>query len=210
MNNGRGAAHRVAVYVDGFNLYFGMRERYKSRFYWLNIAELAARLVNPSHTVVATKYFTARVGSPPDKADRQRIYLAALDTVAGISLYYGRYDVRPRKCGLCKGVERVANEKMTDVQLACQMLCDAQADLFDTAIIVSGDSDLVPPIEAIRRCFPDKRVLVAFPPARISKHLSQVAHAWFTIGRVRLRKSQFPDRVQKPNGNFITKPAHWV
>ena len=39
---------------------------------------------------------------------------------------------------------------MTDVNIATAMLTDAYRDRFDTALLVSADSDLVPPVRAAR------------------------------------------------------------
>ena len=57
---------------------------------------------------------------------------------------------------------------MTDVNISVALLGDAQDDLFDTAMIVSADSDLVGPVQAVLRRYPEKRVLIAFPPRRVS------------------------------------------
>lgn len=81
---------------------------------------------------------------------------------------------------------------MTDVNIAVELFCDASNNQFDTALLVSGDSDLAAPLKAIRRRLPDKRVAVAFPPDRFSKELRSVAHAYFTIGRARRSASQLP------------------
>ena len=40
---------------------------------------------------------------------------------------------------------------MTDVNVAIELLGDAQDDVFDAAIIVSADSDLTTPASAVRR-----------------------------------------------------------
>ncbi|MCS6861184.1 MAG: hypothetical protein NZT92_12780 [Abditibacteriales bacterium] len=55
---------RVIAYVDGFNLYFGLRSRGWRRYYWLNLQALALNLLKPSQQLVFTKYFTARDISP--------------------------------------------------------------------------------------------------------------------------------------------------
>jgi len=47
----------------------------------------------------------------------------------------------------------VNNEKMTDVNIATNMMIDAYTNAFDIAYVISGDSDLVPPIRAIRAHF---------------------------------------------------------
>ena len=98
---------------------------------------------------------------------------------------------------------------MTDVNIAVELLGDAQDDAFDTAIIVSGDSDLVRPVQAVRARYPDKRVVVAFPPGRTSAHLGKVATAAFVIGRKKLEDSQLPDQIVKSDGHVLTRPREW-
>ncbi len=56
---------RVIVYIDGFNLYYGLRSKGWKHFYWLNLQKVARHLLKPNQTLVATKYFTAKVGFPP-------------------------------------------------------------------------------------------------------------------------------------------------
>ena len=59
---------------------------------------------------------------------------------------------------------------MADVNIAVELLGDAQGDVFDTAMVISGDSDLSSPIESVRWRYSGKRVIVAFPPDRASKN----------------------------------------
>jgi hypothetical protein len=54
---------RVIAYIDGFNLYHGLRDKRWKRFYWLNLPALARRLIKPDQTLVVTKYFTTVVKS---------------------------------------------------------------------------------------------------------------------------------------------------
>ncbi len=103
---------------------------------------------------------------------------------------------------------------MTDVNIATEMLVDAFRDRFDVALLISGDSDLTPPVQAVQSLFPresiaGKSVVVAFPPARVSKRLRAVANASFTIGRKKLAESQFPCEVVLANGYRIHRPETW-
>jgi hypothetical protein len=41
------ANQRVIAYIDGFNLYFGLRESGLRRCYWLNLPALAESLLRP-------------------------------------------------------------------------------------------------------------------------------------------------------------------
>ena len=99
---------------------------------------------------------------------------------------------------------------MTDVNIAVELMKDAFANLFDVAIIVSGDSDLVGPIKEVGTMFPDNRVVVAFPPARDSVALRKATHAYFKIGRDKLRASQSPDELQTTNGYILRRPKEWT
>ena len=99
---------------------------------------------------------------------------------------------------------------MTDVNISVALLNDAHDDLFDTALVISADSDLVGPIQSVLTRHPDKRVITAFPPSRKSKHLRQVVSASFTIGRNKLRDSQFPDEVMRGDGFVLRRPAFWT
>jgi hypothetical protein len=54
----------VIAYVDGFNLYHGLRDRYGRRYLWLDLVQLVRRL-RPRDSVVAVRYFTAAVRNDP-------------------------------------------------------------------------------------------------------------------------------------------------
>ena len=206
-------ANRMIAYIDGFNLYYGMRSRGWRRYYWLDLNRLGERLLRPGQTLAAVKYFTARVipdAGSEEKARRQNIYLGALAVLSGVDIHYGYYLPKTQHCSDCGATWQTYEEKMTDVNIAVELLSDAYDDKFDTALVVSADSDLARPITTIRERFPGKRVVVAFPPNRVSKLLRSVASASFTIGHGVLRNSQFPKQVISQDGNVFTRPPEWV
>lgn len=202
---------RVIVYIDGFNLYFGMKEKRWRRYYWLNVHLLATNLLKPHQKLVEIKYFTSRVSSmpnDPEKADRQRKYLEALGTIS-CRIFYGHYLGKPIRCNKCGHSWTTHEEKMTDVNIAVELMTDVYQDKFDTAFLISGDSDLVAPIIAVRRIFPLKRVVVGFPPRRHSLQLKKVANAVLTIGRKRIADSLLPDQIRKADGYILRRPDEW-
>ncbi len=204
---------RVIAYVDGFNLYYGLRDRGWKRFYWLNIRCLIEGLLKPNQRLISTKYFTSLVSptpSDPDKNRRQVAYLDALRTIPDFRIIYGHYLHNQQKCRKCGATWIVPEEKMTDVNIATELMVDAFQNSLDTALVVSADSDLSGPIEAVHRIFPDKRVVVFFPPGRSSKRLMQVAHAFVKIRRNKLTQSQFPTQVTTPDGIIIQRPTTWT
>ena len=203
---------RVTVYIDGLNLYQGLRHRRWRRYYWLDLHRLSRKLVRAGQRLVAVRYFTAVVYPEPHDADkprRQSTYLEALATLPDLHIHYGYHIVKRRRCSHCGAIEQTFEEKMTDVNMAVELLGDAQDDLFDTALVVSGDGDLAGPVRAISERYPAKRTVVAFPPVRHSAGLRQAAGGFFTIGRNALRDSQFPDRVTKADGYVLTRPSGW-
>jgi len=56
------------------------------------------------------------------------------------------------------------------------------------------------------RLFPNKRVVVAFPPARTSEALKRAADGFTHIGRAALVDSLFPEIVVKQNGIELRRP----
>ena len=200
---------RVIAYVDGFNLYFGLKSKDWRRYYWLNIQLLVQNLLKPYQKLVLVKYFTARVISSPDKQKRQSNFIEALETLNDFEIFYGKYQLNPVQCPSCRWQGQQPNEKMTDVNIATEILKDAYQDKFDAALLMSADSDLVPPVKAVRQLFPAKRVIVAFPPARSSADLANCASACFTVGRGRISKSLFPDKITKQDGSVLQCPLSW-
>ena len=204
------AQERVICYIDGFNLYFGLKESHFERYLWLDVGALAQSLLRPDQVLVAAKYFTARISGPPDKQTRQATYLAALHEHTRCPIIEGRYqDVRV-ECRKCHGVWVQHQEKATDVNIAVEMLTDAMADAFDAALLVSGDADLIPAIAAVRKPPQSKRVVCAFPPNRTSAEIARVNPVCFTIGRKKLATSQMPVSVTvAATGAVLSRPPSW-
>jgi uncharacterized LabA/DUF88 family protein len=201
---------RTIAYIDGFNLYFGLRAKGWRCYYWLNLWRLCHSLTQGNQQLVHVKYFTSRVKSPDDKRRRQAAYLRALGMTNEIERIYGKYIDEPHTCPQCAHEFIEPAEKMTDVQLASHFLLDAFKDNFDTAMIISGDSDLVPAIEICKSEFNSKRVVVVFPPMRYCGDLKNVAHAFYHITEKELKNSMFPPKVTDKLGNVVTCPTEWV
>lgn len=199
---------RVVVYVDGFNLYFGMLDAGFDYCKWLNLKLLVQNLLKSNQELVEVKYFTSRVNNNPDKQKRQNTYLEALESV-GINIYYGNYQADAIECKRCGNIWPKYNEKMTDVNIATQILIDAYQDKYDMAMLISGDSDLVPPMRSVHEIFKNKRIFVAFPPKRHNQSVSLIAKGSLTIGRKKLVESQFDEKVTKKDGYILSKPKVW-
>ena len=94
---------RVFVYVDGFNLYFGMVEAGFENCKRLDINNLVSSLLKPNQELLQIKYFTSRVGNNPDKQKRQTTYIEAFES-PGIKIYYGHYQSGSVECNRCGNI----------------------------------------------------------------------------------------------------------
>lgn len=203
---------RVIAYVDGFNLYFGLKAKGWKKHYWLDLNALATSLLKPGQTLAGVHYFTSRIRSNGHNVadmQRQSDYLDALGTLPALKIHYGHYLQKIKHCRSCGAEWMDYEEKMTDVNIAMQLLGDAFDDHFDTALVISADSDLTTPVKQVCARFPAKRIIIAQPPGRNSVQLTKAANAGFTIGEAKVRQNQLPAEVVTPSGHVVHRPAHW-
>jgi uncharacterized LabA/DUF88 family protein len=203
------SSNRVRVYVDGFNLYYGMHAAFGRQYLWLDLEALALAIVRPPNTLDRVRYFTAKVRNDLASEQRQDTYLQALAAHSGrLDIVEGRFQLKRTVCRSC-GASRVSyEEKETDVSIAVTLVEDAATDRYDTAIVVSGDSDLCPALRAAKR-LSERRILVVFPPRRQSDPLRAVADGVLHIDRRMLHQAQLPSTVVTPEGIVLDRPDYW-
>lgn len=203
---------KTNIYVDGFNLYYGALKGTSYR--WLDIAKLCAIML-PRDQIVEIKYFTALVSprpSNPDQATRQQTYLRALQTIPNLQIIYGHFlsheimmPLAPPKSGYAKVIK--TEEKGSDVNIAVHLVSDAYKNAFDAAVVLSNDSDLLPPIKFVKEDL-GKLVGILNPQKHPSAVLTATAHFVKNIRPTVLANSQFPSSLQDAKGIF-TKPISW-
>ena len=72
----------VVAYIDGFNLYFGIKAKFRRRYLWLDLVRLV-ELLRPNDHVVVVRYFTTVVKGEPAAAANQIHYIDALQAHCG-------------------------------------------------------------------------------------------------------------------------------
>jgi len=206
---------RVAGYVDGFNLYYGLLKGRRG-LKWLDVFRLV-ELFAHGRDVVFVRYFTAAVRNPPwdpGKSSRQDTYLQALqasypDRVFVEQGVFLQYKARRPSVSTGEMVEVIeSQEKGSDVNLATRLILDSFDDLYDIAIIVSNDSDLAVPIKEVRQRF-GKQIWVVSPPRQVSQQLRQNADRYLRLRTSHVERCQLPDPVRTPGGRSVYKPRDW-
>lgn len=215
--------YNVITYIDGFNLYFGIRsEAIKRgtldapdprwyRYMWLNLHAMCSLMLTDRQQLVAVKYFTAPITGGKAKRERQNAYLDALRTIPDIEIIFGRFEPERKLCEKCGHPGLHPQEKKTDVNLATSLICDALGDKYDTAIVITGDSDIVPAVQAVKSLKPEKRIVSAFPPNRYSKELADITHVQpLKIWEPWLRKSRLASTIKREGLPDIICPIKYT
>ena len=204
---------KLNIYIDGFNLYYGAVKGTPYR--WLNLLKMS-QLLFPQDQIHQIKYFTARVSarpSDPDQPIRQATYLRALQTIPNIEIIEGSFLVKEIMMPLAntnpQQYARVikTEEKGSDVNLAVHLLNDGYKKDYETAAMITNDSDLVEPMRIVKEEL-GLPVGIVNPQRHPSFMLRQ--HASF-MKRIRtgvLQASQFPTTLTDIHGTF-TKPITW-
>lgn len=106
----------------------------------------------------------------------QQSFFDKLREIKNLKIIFGRLEKRKRD-GKVYFVE-----KATDVNLALDLVLDAQADIYDEAFLVSNDGDFSGAVKAIIERFRKKIIYVAIGNNKmISYHLKNVASETKTI-----------------------------
>jgi len=218
---------RTKVFVDGYNLYYGLLRG--TRLKWLDLVALFERYVlHPSPNLLEVRYYTApvlaKMCDSAESARRQRIYLQALRT-----LYPMRLQIVEGRMAATKPFLRLVSpinetpeidrvqvydftEKKTDVNLACDMLNGALKGEFEQVVVCSNDSDLEAAFASIRKYHPQIRLGLVAPIARaearyIASDLKQYAHWSKILSKSHIAQSQLPERIP---GLGIRRPDAWA
>ena len=207
----RPQSNRVVAYVDGFNLYHGLRSKYRRKYLWLDLEALVGRHVRADQRLEVVRYFTASVRDNPTALTRQSQYLGALDTHSPrVRVVMGRFQEKTMRCRSCGNQWRTYEEKETDLNIGLHLLDDAHYGQVNVALIVSADSDLCPVVRMVKKFDPSIRVIALFPPDRRSDELRQVVDGHRVLSERDIRRSRLPETVRNiGTGIVYSRPASW-
>jgi len=136
---------RVCIFIDGSNFYHALKTTHNSTN--IDFYKLSKRLCG-DRRLIRTYYYNAPVNKQDDeeKYRKQQRFFKALSQTPYIEVRLGRLEPRTdKKTG---AIYRI--EKGVDVRLAVDMLSYAVNNMYDTAIIISGDGDFVEAVNAVK------------------------------------------------------------
>jgi uncharacterized LabA/DUF88 family protein len=204
---------RTAFLIDGFNLYHSIKDVIADghgglNLKWLDVPGMCDSIVRDcgemplEARVSEVNYFTALAkhmeSRSPGIVKRHEAFIAAL-TARGTKIHLASF----------KRTAKGHEEKETDVAIGVALLELFHNDDADCVFIMSGDTDIMPAVRAVRRMHPGRRVCFAFPYKRQNNILRDSADVHFRIRAHRYGKRILPDPVELPDGSVIRCPTEW-
>lgn len=138
---------RVAVYIDGSNFYHKMKspELNIENLTNFNFRGLAEKLVS-GRVIVSCRYYVGVVRAEENNEKGQKLRKEQQRLFAHLKSPGQNFVV---KQGYIMNTNGVYHEKGVDVKLAVDLLVGAYDDLYDVAILISSDTDLIPAIKKV-------------------------------------------------------------
>jgi uncharacterized LabA/DUF88 family protein len=155
-------ADRVAIFIDGSNLYHALENNF--RRHDLNYTEFTTKLCG-SRTLFRTYYYNVQQ-DPAKRPDSPKVQQEFLDILQKTPYF----EVRLGGTKLSQGV---SVEKGIDIMLATDLINFAWKDLYDIAILVSGDSDFAYALQSVKNM--GKYIEIAYFENVVSKDLLDLA-----------------------------------
>ncbi len=202
--------NRVSFLVDGFNIYHAIDQEGKwHRYKWISLSRLTrCYLVHREDVLSEVYYFTTLATWDMEKAARHKLFIKAQENEDG-RVVYGAFKRKDKHRPLCGRDFRAFEEKQTHVNIALKLFQLAALDRYDKAIILSGDTDLIPAIKAVQATFPTKQVGVVVPIGRASEELKNVTDFHFKMKEKHLISCRFEDVLVLKDGSTLSCPPKW-
>lgn len=184
--NATTSKNRVAFFVDGYNLYHAIDNIAKGNpslnyLKWVDLRKLFTYFIHPQNEEIADIFFfTARpIHTPGDVQLRYSALMIAYQRFLKIHAVYGKFKKKTQRCKTCGAVWSRHEEKESDVNLAVYIVREAYEKRYDSAFIVTQDSDLEPAVKLTEAARPGFLRLLTPPGIFPSREISRAV-----LGRV--------------------------
>ena len=197
---------RVALFFDGKNHMKDLRRTAKDK--WLDHGALARWVVQHvgGDRMVGAHYYTG-VPSQSDESERHALadLLEEIERRPGFFVRRFQRRTSTRECPHCNEIITYTEEKMVDTSLVADLVTLGLQDVFDCAIVFSGDLDIAPGLAALRAM--GKQAWIAtFGDFGLSKALAR--EAWSHIDLLpHLDQFAYPGIAEVTHEEVVTAPV---
>lgn len=196
---------KVIVYIDGFNLYHSIKDLGRRHEYlkWQNLTELPRQFLSKNDNILSINFFTAYPTWKQDSCSRHRVYVRILEDL-GVNVILGNFKIKDVYCDNCEQNIRKHEEKQTDVNIATQIVQDIYEKKPDIIQIISGDTDLIPPIKVAKT--KGIKIQVVIPIGRRANELDNIVDKKSKIKIKHLEKCLIDKNYKTKDNEIIKSP----
>ena len=163
---------KVCIYIDGENFTIFLQKFIDSEnikndhtnVNWINLSKTFLRQ-QENEKLYSVNYFSVLYKHGSKFQKNQHQYHKQL-IESGVKIIYGQYKKKSKKFKECNKIHKYKEEKETDVNIALQIVLDAEDNLYERAIIVGADTDLVPAIKKVKERHSEKEIYIYTPPTK--------------------------------------------
>ncbi|MBS3090561.1 NYN domain-containing protein [Candidatus Pacearchaeota archaeon] len=165
---------RISIFIDGSNLYYSLKDLGVAKIDFQKLVDLLKK----GRLLVSVFYYNAPLDISVDakKYWEQQKFFDALRRIPGFNVILARMRKHKRENGTF-----VFEVKGDDIYFATDLVSGAYEDLYDTALIVSGDEDFVPAIRKVQKL--GKKVENIYFWSTSSNYLKKTCNTSFCIDK---------------------------
>ncbi|MFH1054709.1 MAG: NYN domain-containing protein [Candidatus Altiarchaeota archaeon] len=140
---------RAVIFIDGSNFYHSCLDSLGAAD--VNFGKFAAKLCR-SYELVEIRYYNASINQQmePEKYREQQRFFAKVAKIPKVKLILGKLKARFETCTQCSKKTRYFVEKNTDVNIAIDLVDLAHKNVYDIAVMVTGDGDFSGAVRLVR------------------------------------------------------------
>ena len=170
MNNSK---KNIVIYIDGSNFYFSVKKRFNVK---LDIEKFCQKLARNKELIKINYYISPlNQKTHPKQYLEQQKFFDELKKISNLNIILGRLEKRKRDG------EIYYAEKANDINLALDLVLDAQKDIYDEAYLISNDGDFSTAVISSIGFGKDIIYVAIGSKKSISHHLKKVASRTFYI-----------------------------
>ncbi|MDO8622856.1 MAG: NYN domain-containing protein [archaeon] len=164
---------KIVIYIDGSNFYFSIKNKFNVK---IDINKFCQKIVGDNE-LIKINYYIAPLNQKthPKQYLEQQKFFGGLNKIDKLNIILGRLEKRKRDG------EVFYVEKASDVNLALDLVLDAEKGIYDEAYLISNDGDFSGAVKAAKN-FGKIVVYVAIGNRKVISHyLKKVASRTFYI-----------------------------
>ena len=176
---------RISIFIDGSNLYYSLQDLGVAKIDFQKLVDMLKK----ERLLVSVFYYNAPLDISVDakKYWDQQKFFDALRRIPGFNVVLARMRKHKRENGTFK-----FEVKGDDIYLAVDLVSGAYENLYDTALIVSGDEDFVPAIRKVQKL--GKKVENIYFCSTSSNYLKKTCNTSFCIDQKIIKSIELKEK----------------